>query len=199
MAVDLALLECGEGSVVRLYEWDPPGLTIGYFQDPPSTCPPGAVVVRRPTGGGAILHRDELTFSLVGPASDPFFAEGTRATYEATNQVLAAALARRGVEARTRGPGRRVRGAEEAFLCFERTNPFDLVQGEKKIAGAAQRRTRERCLVHGSIPGRMDLRADLVLALQELTSRPVVASELSPRELSAARRMSTDGCLVRIT
>ncbi len=104
MAVDEALLEEVRllGPTLRLYMWSPATLSLGYFQawedrrlHPPSlSCP----VVRRPTGGGAILHDAELTYALVLPAEDPW-AKARERLYFAVHGVIASALRRWGVEA----------------------------------------------------------------------------------------------------
>ena len=104
MAVDEALLEEVHllGPVLRLYMWSPATLSLGYFQvwedrrlHPPSlSCP----VVRRPTGGGAILHDAELTYALVLPAED-VWAKGRERLYLAVHRAIASALRHWAVEA----------------------------------------------------------------------------------------------------
>ncbi|MBI4617100.1 MAG: lipoate--protein ligase family protein [Planctomycetes bacterium] len=236
MAVDAALLEVGEGAVLRFYSWFPPGLSIGYFQEPPRDVPDGCVLVRRPTGGGAILHDDELTYSMsgvaharsgvaharpgCGPASLSFFARGQRETYAAANRIVVAALAALGVNASQRGTGNSELGTENSkgasvphsafrtphssgalpFLCFERRSPFDVVASGEKIAGSAQRRGRERCLIHGSIrlaaAGRRldpdDLTRAFQAALERETCGLVRPGALSARERAAAERLLPD-------
>lgn len=157
MAVDEVLLEwsgrtgtCG----LRFYAWDEPTLSLGYFQAyddraghaASRACP----VVRRATGGGAILHDRELTYSLVVPRAHPLGAERV-ALYRAVHDALVALLARGGVAARLCQSPREPDGRREPFLCFQRRSPGDVVAGGFKIAGSAQRRSRDAVLQHGSV------------------------------------------------
>lgn len=160
MAVDEALLEAwrpGDPPVLRLYRWDPPALSLGRFQRPGSVAaPPGAVVVRRISGGAAIHHRaDEVTYAVVA-GYDRFAAgasRGPRAAYAAIHAVLARALADLGVPLDREAP--RERPAERARpdgLCYARATDYDLVTGGRKLIGSAQRRRGGRFLQHGSLP-----------------------------------------------
>ena len=160
MARDEALLALvGEGESVptlRTYQWSPPTISLGYFQkygdygrlDPPAGALP---VVRRQTGGGAILHDRELTYSITLPADHPLLADGPNALYEIVHDALMECLAERGVETRRgsetdgSGPGR------GPFFCFARRHLLDVFLGDGKLAGSAQRRTRNAVLQHGSI------------------------------------------------
>lgn len=156
MALDLALEP--EPPVLRLYAWDPPGLSLGYFQ-PAADFPRevldrhGLVLVRRVTGGAAICHQDDLTFSLVArPGFAPFTA-AVQTSYDRVHGAIAAGLARLGVDARAAGEALRP-GAGRAGepVCFHAPTSFDLLAGGRKLVGSAQRRTRERIVHHGSIP-----------------------------------------------
>ena len=160
MARDEALLALvGEGKsppTLRTYLWSPPTISLGYFQkyadyeqlDPPAGELP---VVRRQTGGGAILHDRELTYSITLPASHPLLTDGPNTLYEVAHDALMECLAARGIETRlnpdTDGSGPR-RGP---FFCFARRQRLDVLLREGKLAGSAQRRTRKAVLQHGSI------------------------------------------------
>jgi len=150
MAVDETLLDASSDPLVlRLYAWDPPGLSLGYFQKAPEgiaerAAQAGYVVTRRLTGGGAILHAREVTYALV--TDKP--AGGNRTLYRMANRAIVAALAELGVSASERGAAT---ADEGAFLCFGRHADFDIVVGEVKIAGSAQRMRGGRVLQHGSI------------------------------------------------
>jgi len=158
MAVDDCLLDevaAGDPPALRLYRWDPPTLSLGRFQryDDPARSAPGLAalpVVRRVTGGGAILHADELTYSLALPVDHPLAGRRPADLYAWMHDRIAAAVASLGGHAAAKGGGRlTARGGP--FLCFQRHAPFDLMAGPAKLAGSAQRRTRRGLLQHGSV------------------------------------------------
>ena len=160
MARDEALMTLvGDGSsppTLRLYEWLAPTISLGYFQryaDYESLPPPAGElpVVRRLTGGGAILHDRELTYSLTLPVDHVLVAGKPNHLYEIAQDALIHCLRDCGIDARrcqetdnsgpTKGP----------FFCFDRRNGYDVLIGSVKVAGNAQRRTRGALLQHGSI------------------------------------------------
>ncbi|MFH0982493.1 MAG: hypothetical protein V2A79_13285 [Planctomycetota bacterium] len=160
MARDEALLTLvGTGRSVptlRTYLWSPPTISLGYFQEyadyerlkPPAGALP---VVRRQTGGGAILHDRELTYSLTLPLNHPLLAAGPNTLYQIAHDALMTCLSERGIETRfsaaTDGSG----PAKGPFFCFARRHRFDVLLGGDKVAGSAQRRTGQAVLQHGSI------------------------------------------------
>jgi len=162
MAVDEALLETAAASgeaILRLYEWEVPTLSLGYFQAiderqshvASRDCP----VVRRASGGGAILHDRELTYSIAIPQRAGSLAEASR-LYDITHETLIQTLAEFGVSAAKFGdtpqcPGPGARPDDEPFLCFLRRSCTDIVIGGVKVVGSAQRRRRGAVLQHGSI------------------------------------------------
>jgi lipoate-protein ligase A len=156
MAVDetlLALAARDGGPILRFYGWSEPTLSLGYFQPygdrqghPPSrACP----VVRRPSGGGAIVHDRELTYSFAVPVAHPL-ARPPDALYRLFHETLAEALPPpdgRPPAGLWTGPAH----AAGAFLCFERRAAGDLVCEAAKIAGSAQRRRRGALVQHGGV------------------------------------------------
>src|SRR5690606_22753397 len=139
---------------LRLYGWDPPGLSLGHFQDEARFrgVPGRHRIVRRITGGGAILHGDELTFALTYDAADVGW--DLHASYVAVHDAIARALSRFGVPVQ-RLVGRPSTARAEGW-CFARPGCHDLVCPDgRKILGSAQRRVRRpraRVLHHGSLP-----------------------------------------------
>jgi lipoate-protein ligase A len=160
MARDESLLESvGRGEsppTLRFYQWSPAAISLGYFQEFSefkSLAPPAGNldVVRRQTGGGAILHDLELTYSLTVPVDHPFVKGNASRMYETVHDAATALLRELGVPVE-RGPvqggGCSQRGP---FFCFERHGPIDLLADGRKIMGSAQRRTASAVLQHGSL------------------------------------------------
>ncbi|MEZ5976907.1 MAG: hypothetical protein R3F34_01635 [Planctomycetota bacterium] len=164
MALDEALLELGGATpVLRLYTWSR-AFRLGYSQPRADVAPARAaftgadgppLLVRRFTGGGAIHHANELTFSIAAPIDHPLYAGPVAPSYDRVHAIVAAALARFGVHARARGERRLASERASSGMCFHRSCAQDLVwsgpSGPAKGVGSAQRRTRGRVLHHGSI------------------------------------------------
>jgi lipoate-protein ligase A len=156
MAIDEVLLERAISERMghfRLYQWSAPTITLGYFQDyQPETIPEemkSLDVVRRLTGGGAILHHHELTYSCSLP-SENRWQESPSDLYSEIHQVIRDALARQGFACEFRGVSKSF-PAGEPFLCYSRGDERDLVHGSHKVVGSAQRRRKGAILQHGSI------------------------------------------------
>lgn len=178
MAVDEAILEASAGGLapptLRLYAWLPPCLSLGYAQpysdvDLPVLASRGWEVVRRPTGGRAILHTDELTYSVAGPQDEPRLAGGVLESY----RVLAAALLRAlqllaipaEAEQKPAAASPASGQAGQNPVCFEVPSNYEITVGGKKLIGSAQARRKEGVLQHGSLP----LYGDLTRIVQALT------------------------------
>jgi lipoate-protein ligase A len=159
MALDEARLHAAENdgaATLRFYGWREPTLSLGYFQKhadralhlASQTC----TLIRRASGGGAILHDRELTYSIALPKSHSL-AVHAEPLYLATHRSLIAALAQFGVQADLCSPAESGRRAtsDEPFLCFQRRTFGDVLVGPSKICGSAQRRQRGAVLQHGSI------------------------------------------------
>jgi lipoyl(octanoyl) transferase len=153
MAADLALLDsvaAGALPVLRFYRWDPPALSLGRFQpdadvDHAACARLGVEVVRRPTGGRALLHGGDLTYA-VAMARPGGERGGVDAIYDRLAAGLIAGLARIGVRAavaRHDGPA----GA----VCFATQQGADLRVGDRKLCGSAQVHRAGAVLQHGSI------------------------------------------------
>lgn len=167
MARDEALLAaCSSENpqpVLRFYAWSPPTISLGYFQDYAEyenlPSPAGDLdVVRRTTGGGAILHDLEVTYSFTIPIDHPLVKRRPNLLYKLAHEAVIAAI----------GGGVRMLGCDNhacdassqrgPFFCFARRHGLDVVvddpaspDGFSKIAGSAQRRTQQAILQHGSI------------------------------------------------
>jgi lipoate-protein ligase A len=185
MAADEALLEAAieRGlSVFRWFRWEVPTLSLGYFQaaDDPAVNGRFAALakVRRLSGGGAILHHCEWTYSCTLPPTHPLADRATE-LYARVHTAVIEALAEFGITAAMRGE--QIAHAEGRFLCFLRGDPRDVVCGAQKILGSAQRRRRGAVLQHGSLVLHTSEHAPEIPGLAELTGhRP------DERELLAA-------------
>lgn len=168
MALDDVLLQRVQAGisppVVRLYRWQNPTLSLGYSQrkaeqyDLQSCRKHGVEVVRRLTGGRAVLHDDELTYAVISRHQGQF--SGTiSGSYQYIAQVLLDALASLGLDVRVaarHGVGRAASRVEQS-ACFTAPAQFEIICGDKKICGSSQKRTRQGFLQHGSLPLNMDL------------------------------------------
>jgi lipoyl(octanoyl) transferase len=169
MAIDEALLLSAERDGIawlRFYEWREPTLSLGYFQNHTDrqlhSASAGCKLVRRASGGGAILHDQELTYSIALPAKHPL-AKRAELLYDAAHKSLIETFAAWGIptaphiveqQIQPGGSGNRslpMAKRDEPFLCFERRSPGDVILGEYKIGGSAQRRHRGAVLQHGSV------------------------------------------------
>jgi lipoate-protein ligase A len=195
MAVDEALLksmapdeESNTRSVLRLYAWDPPCLSLGFaqpFSDVDTTALKkyGWDVVRRPTGGRAILHTDELTYAVIGPHSEPRLAGGVLESYRRLSAALLAALHKLSLPAESQQdavikPGSDPKGP----VCFEVPSNYEITLKGKKLIGSAQSRRRVGVLQHGTLPLYGDLmRITQALVFQNEQARTEAAQRLVDR------------------
>lgn len=154
MAVDEALLEAGirrgaDEALVRFYRWEPPALSVGAKQDVPADvvrrcAAAGVEVVRRPTGGGAVLHRGDLTYAVAAPER----GLGVLGIYRWVADALIAGFAALGLGAAVVEHG----GYGRPLACFALPTGADLEIGGRKACGSAQIRRGGWFLQHGSIP-----------------------------------------------
>jgi lipoate-protein ligase A len=154
MAADEALLQTAAAGTAsfRLYGWSQPTLSLGYFQSSSaSRAYPrlGELAwVRRPTGGAALVHHLEITYALALPAGAPWQKTG-ESWLRRTHTLLADALVTLGVTVRMCGEHEEKKLGD--VLCFLHHTPGDLLIGDAKIAGSAQRKQRGALMQHGSI------------------------------------------------
>jgi lipoate-protein ligase A len=159
MAVDEALLACCgmSGPTLRLYTWTRPAVSLGYRERPPAWLPraraAGLDVVRRPTGGGAVVHAGDLTYAVAAPLGTCGLPDQWHAAYDWIRDVLLEALASLGFDAR---PARAASGADRLEVCFAGATGREIELRGRKLVGSAQRRTNSGFLQHGSIRLRDD-------------------------------------------
>ena len=160
MAIDEALLQNATPAwpvVLRVYRWDRPTLSIGHFQqiEDRNEVPHLSELpwVRRKTGGGAIVHDRELTYSILIPNRANYSVKGhNEALYRAIHLSFVEQLQKLGWDARLAECtcAARAEKIPSHFLCFLRRSPIDLIIDNAKILGSAQRRSATGLLQHGS-------------------------------------------------
>lgn len=146
MAIDEALLREVRQPVLRIYEWDSPAVSLGYFQ-PAAVVPEGRPFVRRYTGGGLVDHAGDITYTIVLPRAHPWMEFPAPESYAHIHRGVQAVLEACGVAVELTPEA----AALESHACFQKPVRFDLVAHGLKLGGAAQRRTREGMLHQGSL------------------------------------------------
>jgi lipoyl(octanoyl) transferase len=189
MALDESILEhIGRGAslpTLRLYAWDPACLSLGHAQpyadvDTARLRERGWEVVRRLTGGRAILHTDEITYSVIAPNDEPRVAGTVLESYNRLAQALLLAVQQLELPVEMK-EGRPNEKSIPNPVCFEVPSTYEITVGGKKLIGSAQARKKEGVLQHGSLP----LVGDLTRICQAL-----VFENESAREQASQRLLS---------
>ncbi len=209
MALDEALLEraeSGSAPALRIYSFDPPAITIGAHQDPARALDLEAVradgidVVRRVTGGRALLHAGELTYCVAAGLREGRFGRGTAESYLRISEALALALRSLGVDASVSRGGREAGAFGAAKPCLSSVTRWELSVRGRKIAGSSQRTTASAFIQHGSIllapgserieryvPGSRGALGDRITNVRDELGRDVGAAELREAVAGAFR------------
>ncbi|MDE0181251.1 MAG: biotin/lipoate A/B protein ligase family protein [Caldilineaceae bacterium] len=160
MALDEAIAEAAaDGAVppsLRFYRWHLPTVSLGRHQkaadvDEAQLATRGYDLVRRTTGGRAILHTDELTYSVAGPVADPLMAGGVMDAYLRFSNALLSGLEVLGLVANKAGARTRT-PRDLSAVCFEAPSAYEITAGGLKLMGSAQSRRKGYVLQHGSLP-----------------------------------------------
>ena len=196
MALDEALLECVpelQRPVLRFYGWSQPTASFGYFQkiaeiERITHLRP---LVRRPTGGGLVLHDADWTYSVIIPPNHPWYGLRASESYERMHQWIRTAFSSLGVATELASCGRK----EIPGQCFAGYEKADLLRLGSKIAGAAQRRTKTGLLIQGSVqpPPAHVRRAEWQRSMSSVTQNDWSNLELSARMMARSR---VKGCVV---
>jgi lipoate-protein ligase A len=173
MAVDGALLETAASigqPILRFYSWSEPAATFGYFQkyDEVAQATLLRPLVRRTTGGGLVPHDADWTYSVIIPPGDPWYELKAVESYRRMHEWICAAFRQMNIITEL-APDCLKCAPGQCFVGYEK---FDVLWHEKKIAGAAQRRTRDGLLIQGSVqppPIKIE-RADWENAMCEVAS-----------------------------
>ena len=192
MAVDEAILEAtvkgNAPPTLRLYAWQPPCLSLGYAQpaadvDQERLAALGWELVRRPTGGRAILHTDELTYAVIGPQREPRMQGSILESYQRLSRALLAALRLLGLPVQAHSlPSENQNGNTKGPVCFEVPSNYEIIVHGKKLVGSAQARKHEGVLQHGTLPLWGDLtRITQALCFKDESEREKAAVRLKAR------------------
>lgn len=160
MATDQAIMEAvGEKrvpSTLRFYSWQPACLSLGYTQrledvDERRVLCRGWHIVRRPTGGRAILHTDEVTYSISFPQNHELVAGDIVTSYRRLSAALQYGLEKLGLQSDV-APYIKHHKEDLSAVCFETPSAYEITVNNKKLIGSAQVRRQSAVLQHGSIP-----------------------------------------------
>jgi lipoate-protein ligase A len=188
MAADEAILEHihrGDSlPTLRLYSWHPACLSLGHAQsfndvDLNGLKSHGWEVVRRATGGRAILHTDELTYSVTGGAEESVLAGGVLESYNRIAQALLYAIRELGLPVEMKEHAKEPSAQNLNPVCFEVPSTYEITVAGKKLIGSAQARRKEGVLQHGSLP----LAGDLTRICQALVFKDDEAREKAATRL----------------
>jgi len=163
MAADLYLLDqCEKDNIVtvRFYSWTRPSITLGYMQnaaeelDLEAVRQAGVDWIRRPTGGRAVLHERDLTYSCIFPKSISEMGSGITQTYRLITECLLNGLGRASIKCDAHNSSAELKGLkrEVKLPCFLAPNRDEIMVSGKKLVGSAQKRNANAVLQHGSIP-----------------------------------------------
>jgi lipoate-protein ligase A len=161
MALDEAIATIirteGHPPVLRLYGWDRPSVTLGYFQKASDVdigyCRSrGIPIVRRPTGGRAILHGEELTYSFSAGTRAGLFSGGLLDSYRRIAAAFHLAFRKLGMSAATKSRREKGRVLAGSPLCFQSSSYGEILIDRKKVVGSAQKRWEDGMLQQGSVP-----------------------------------------------
>lgn len=161
MAIDEAILEAVDAGKVlptlRFFNWQPPCLSLGINQpamdaDMEACARLGWDIIRRPTGGRAILHVDELTYSVIAPVGEPRVAGGIVESYGRLAEGLLAGLRLLGLEPAEAKPEYPSPDGGHGPVCFDGPARYEITVGGRKLVGSAQSRRKGSVLQHGTLP-----------------------------------------------
>jgi len=198
MAVDEAILEAYESApsprepTLRLYGWRPAAVSLGKSQpaagthDAEALRAHGVDLVRRPTGGEAVLHEHERTYAVVAAGGVEPFSGGPVDAYRKVALALVSALRRLGIGARAEEPGAE-RNRSRGAVCFQRLGAWEIAVSGRKLIGSSQFRRRRAFLQHGSIPIRLE-----ATRLAALTGVPVDPSRFTDLTAAAGRSVGPE-------
>ena len=187
MAIDEVLLSSGRSAILRFYRWNKPAISFGYFVNFTEACAVAGdrVMVRRWTGGGIVPHGDDLTYSIMIGSNDKTFSLSSKIVYQRVHAALSNALREFGIPAV-------LTEANEPKLseaCFANPVASDVMENGRKIAGAAQRKTRSGLLHQGSIQ-RENLNEKFRSIFGKFLTKTLIVSNIGIDVMRAAQELA---------
>jgi lipoyl(octanoyl) transferase len=187
MAIDEVLLGTGRSTILRFYRWNKPSISFGYFVTFAEACAAAAdrAMVRRWTGGGIVPHGEDLTYSIMIRSNDDNFSLPSKIVYQRVHTTLSTALREIGISTV-------LTEANEPKLseaCFANPVVSDVIENGRKIAGAAQRKTRCGLLHQGSIQ-RQILNEKFRYIFSNLLAKKLITNSIGMDILSMAAELS---------
>jgi len=189
MALDEALLRTAakrDRPLLRVYSWEKPSVSFGYFQKFPAELADRYEVVRRPTGGGVVYHGEDTTYTVVAPPTHPLSAMKTADAYRTLHKAVAAAFE---LPAELHEAG--IHSPRGQYECFQKPVHGDVVLDGRKLAGAAQRRTRYGMLHQGSIAAKLSAER-LRRGFETVLGVTFAAYELSDDQKAMAEKLARE-------
>ena len=201
MAVDTAVLKSSSDEsplpTLRFYRWTPPCLSLGINQpvkdvDRQALDKLGWDLVRRPTGGRAILHTDELTYSVIGPKDEPRLSGGVMRSYRLLSSALFTGLKHLGLPVEVQEE-KSAGAASKQPICFENPSDYEITFQGKKLLGSAQARKMGGVLQHGTLPLAGDItRITRVLKFPDEQSRAEASRRMKERSTTVKEILDRD-------
>src|SRR6266513_6527882 len=187
MAIDEVLLTTARPAILRFYRWNTPSVSFGYFVRfaEAREIAGNRDVVRRWTGGGIVPHGEDLTYSIMIGAQDGTFALPSNVIYQRVHSTLGNALRENGVVAvltKTKAP-------KISDACFANPVVSDVIKSGRKLAGAAQRKTRSGLLHQGSIQ-RQNMNGKFRSIFGKLLTKRLITNSIQMDTLHAAEELA---------
>ena len=209
MAVDEAILESASARAqlptLRLYDWSPYTLSLGHAQSFSDVNLKALkarqwTLVRRPTGGRAILHADELTYSVCAPGDDPSISGNVLESYQKISNALLKALEIIGIKADSKPKKQNDSHLSHNPVCFQFPSDYEITFQGKKLIGSAQARKKNGVLQHGAIPLFGDItRIIEVLNFPDISSRQIAKDSLINRATTIKASLDKDSSWFKLS
>jgi len=187
MAIDEVLLSGGRSAILRFYRWSTPAISFGYFVTFAEACTAAGdrVMVRRWTGGGIVPHGEDLTYSIMIGSNHDTFSLPSKIVYQRVHAALSGALREIGIATVLT----EANAPKLSEACFANPVVSDVIENGRKIAGAAQRKTRSGLLHQGSIQ-RQNMNGKFRSIFGKLLTKRLITNSIEMGVLGAAEELA---------